>query len=111
MNMLQNFKTALGALVIATLMIAPAYALDLDDAKAQGVIGERATGYLAAVKPASDVDALINDVNAKRKAYYQNIARKNNISLEAVEVRAGQKAISKTATGHYIDSGSGWEKK
>ena len=39
------------------------------------------------------------------------IAQRNGISLEAVEVRAGQKALEKTPAGQYVDRGSGWEKQ
>lgn len=111
MNILRNLKTAFGAIVLSVLMIAPAYALDLGAAKSKGLVGETTTGYLAAVKASKDVNALVSDINGKRKAHYQKIAKKNKISLEAVEVRAGQKAISKTSSGNYVNTGSGWEKK
>lgn len=111
MNILRKLKTALGTLAITMLMIAPVYALDLGEAKSKGLVGETASGYLGAVKSSKDVNALISDINGKRKAHYAKIAKKNSISLEAVEARAGQKAMSKTASGNYIDSGSGWKKK
>lgn len=111
MNILRNLKTVFGALVISALMIAPACALDLGEAKSAGLVGETTTGYLAAVKSSKAVNALVSDINGRRKAHYQKIAEKNKISLEALEVRAGQKAISKTTSGNYVDSGSGWQKK
>ena len=111
MNILKDLKTALAAVLLSVLMIAPAHALDLGEAKSKGLVGETTCGYLAAVKASKEVNALVNDINRKRKSHYEKIAKKNNISLEAVEVRAGQKAIAKTASGNYINSGSGWEKK
>jgi len=47
----------------------PSAALDLDSAKAQGVIGEQTDGYVAAVSAdaPADVEALVADVNAKRR--------------------------------------------
>jgi uncharacterized protein YdbL (DUF1318 family) len=54
---------------------------------------------------------LVASINSKRKAHYQQIAKKNSISLQAVEVRAGQKAMEKTPAGEYINSGGGWKKK
>lgn len=101
----------LATLVLALLFALPALALDLGEAKSKGLVGETANGYLGAVKSSSDVDALVKGINDKRKAHYEKIAKKNGISLEAVEVRAGQKAIGKTPAGQYINSGSGWEKK
>ncbi len=88
------------------------WAIDLDAAKAQGLVGERADGYLGAVQssPSAEVRALIDDVNGKRKARYQEIAKSNNIALGDVEARAGQRAIEKTRSGSWIFRGS-WEKK
>ena len=100
-----------GALALSLLMTMPAFALDLGTAKSQGLVGETSSGYIAAVKASGDVNALVKDINSQRKAYYQKIAQKNKISLEAVEVRAGQKAIGKTPAGQYINTGGGWQKK
>ncbi|MEH6593058.1 MAG: YdbL family protein [Halioglobus sp.] len=101
----------LGTFALALLLATPAFALDLGAAKSQGLVGETSTGYLAAVKPSGDINALVKDINNQRKAHYKKIAAKNNISLEAVEVRAGQKAIGKTPAGQYVNSGGGWKKK
>lgn len=93
------------------VMSASAFALSLGDAKSQGLVGETRSGYLAAVKISGEINTLVDGINSQRKAHYQKIAKKNNISLEAVEVRAGQKAINKTSAGHYVDNGNGWQKK
>lgn len=102
---------ALVSLVLALLLSVPALALELGDAKAQGLVGETATGYVAAIEPSAEVDALVQSINSKRKLHYQKIATRNNISLEAVEVRAGQKAIEKTPAGQFVNPGGGWQKK
>ena len=73
-------------------------------------MGETASGYIAAVKSSSEVDALVKDINQRRKAQYRKIAADNGISLEAVEVRAGQKALEKTPAGEFVNRGGGWEK-
>ena len=65
------------ALAVLILVALPALALDLNGAKASGQVGETHTGYLAAVKPSPEVDALVADINTKRKAQYQRIAEKN----------------------------------
>ena len=105
-TILQHIGLAAALLFSATL-----FASDLGSAKAQGLVGETANGYLGAVKASSQTNALITDINQQRKARYQSIAKKNGISLEAVEVRAGQKAIEKTPSGQYVDTGTGWRKK
>ena len=109
MNMTRQALPALAALLLALAL--PASALELGDAKDRGLVGETASGYIAAVKPSAEVDALVRDINNRRRAQYQKIADKNKISLEAVEARAGQKAIEKTPAGQMVDPGSGWQKK
>jgi len=111
MHLKRTLRRALGALSLALCVALPAVALDLGAAKQQGLVGETNTGYLAAVKSSAEVDALVADINAQRKAQYQKIAEKNGISLQAVEARAGLKAIEKTPAGEYVNTGSGWQKK
>jgi len=92
----------------------PSWAIGLQDAKAQGLLGEQADGYLGLVKPnaPADVKALMNHINAQRKQAYQSIAQKNQTKLQVVEALAGKKAIERTPKGQYIRSPSGgWQKK
>ena len=109
MNITRHLTPLLAAFI---LVLAPyASALDLGEAKDRGLVGETATGYVAVVKPSAEVDALVADINKRRKAQYQKIADENKISREAVEARAGQVAIEKTPAGQMVDPGSGWQKK
>ena len=102
---------ALAMAALAMSLSLPAAALELDEAKSQGLVGETSSGYLAAVKPGAEVNTLVADINRQRKEHYQAIAAKNGISLEAVEARAGLKAIEKTPAGEFVDTGTGWQKK
>ncbi|MCB1614998.1 MAG: YdbL family protein, partial [Pseudomonadales bacterium] len=82
--------------------------------KAQGIVGELNTGYLGYVveKPTADVKALVEDINAKRKAFYQQTAVKTGATLEQVAATAYLKAVEKTETGNYYQNSSGnWQKK
>jgi uncharacterized protein len=106
-----NLSSIVGALSLSLLMALPAFALDLGEAKSSGLVGETNTGYIAAIKPSAEVDTLVADINSQRKLYYQKIANENGISLQAVEVRAGLKAIEKTPSGEYINTGTGWQIK
>ncbi len=101
----------LAALSLSLLMALPTSAMDLGKAKSSGLVGETNTGYIAAIKPSAEVDALVADINNQRKVHYQNIANQNGISLQAVEVRAGLKAIEKTPPGETINTGTGWQIK
>jgi uncharacterized protein len=106
-----NLSSILGALSLSLLMALSAFALDLGEAKSSGLVGETNTGYIAAIKPSAEVDTLVANINSQRKLYYQKIANENGISLQAVEVRAGLKAIEKTPSGEYINTGTGWQIK
>lgn len=104
----------LTAIFITCLLLAaqPAYAIDLQTAKDQGLVGETPAGYLEAVKPPStDVKALVDSINSQRREKYQEIAARNNTSLQAVELLAGKKAIEKSSPGSYIKIGDSWQKK
>lgn len=96
------------------LLLQNAWAIDIRDAKAQGLIGEANTGYIAAVQsPASaEVRALIADVNAKRKAQFGQTAKKTGTTPTQVAYRFYELAVQRTAPGHYYQDASGkWKKK
>lgn len=87
-------------------------ALDLASAKSQGLVGEQPNGYLGVVKATPDAVVLAADINAKRQAAYEAIAKKNGATLEQVAILAGQKAIEKTASGSYVKTPDGqWVRK
>jgi len=92
---------ASSAVLLAALS---AFAVDLDTAKAEGWVGERADGYLGAVQSnaSADVRELVEEINGKRRAQYQRIAQRNQIPLRDVEVLAGKKAIEKTRPGGWV---------
>jgi len=94
------------------LIAQPAFSIDLQTAKTQGLVGETANGYLQPViTPSPAIKSLISSVNAQRKSKYQEIASRNKTSLQAVEKLAGRKAIEKTKTGGYIKQSGSWRKK
>ena len=97
-----------------SLAVSAAWAIDIGAAKEQGLVGEANTGYIAAVKmPASaEVQALIADVNAKRKADFEKTAEKTGATLEQVRARFYELAVQKTAAGHYYQDANGtWRTK
>jgi len=86
----------------------------LTQPKADGLIGEQADGYLGLVSQnvPADIKKLVAEVNAKRKAGYQQIAAKQGTSLSEVEKVGGNTAIEKTLPGNYIRDANGvWHKK
>ena len=105
-------KLILLTIVLTCFLTSYCFALDLHAAKAQGLVGEKPSGYLGVVKEQSGVSDLVQDINNKRKAKYSEIAKANGTSLSSVEKHAGQKAIAKTSSGNfYLNSAGVWLKK
>lgn len=92
----------------------PVWSASLEEAKAQGLVGEQTNGYLGAVKPntPAEIQSLIADINQKRKSEYQAIAQRNKTALQAVEALAAKTAIERTPPGQYVRLPSGeWVRK
>ena len=111
--MIRMMKSATLALFVVLTLASAAYAMDLQAAKNQGLVGERPDGYLGAVAGGrADVAALVADINAKRRAKYQGIAQKRGTSLAAVEQFIGQKLITRAGPGEYVMTPGGqWVRK
>ena len=110
--MIKFMKLAVATLM--TLIALSAAAMDLSMAKSQGFLGEQQNGYLGLVNRNAPREAksLMRQVNDQRRANYQAIAGSNGIDLKSVESLAGQKAIKKTARGHFAQAPSGqWVRK
>ena len=89
-----------------------AQSMTLQQAQAQGLVGERTDGYIGIVKDAPGIPRLVDDINLKRRQLYREIARKNGIPLDAVEALAAEKAIQRAGSGEYIQDASGnWIRK
>jgi len=102
----------IGMAVAGLVSAQPLFALSLEEAKSQGLVGERSNGYLGLVDPGNrDAQALAADINKKRHQAYQGIARRDGAKLSTVETLAGEKAIEKTKPGNYVEGPAGWVKK
>ena len=100
------------ALLGPTFLSTAAAALDLDQAKAQGLVGERQDGYIGQVSGGGDVAALVAQINAERRAAYENVATQNGIPISQVERLAAQKLIERAPAGTFLMDASGrWFKK
>ena len=108
---MNRMLTMIAALTLSLLLASPALALNLDEAKSQGLVGEKINGYIGAVQPSGNVNALVKNINAKRKSHYQQISYKNGTSLGNVEKLAGEKLINRAPRGQYVNRGSGWVRK
>lgn len=84
----------------------PAYAA----ARAAGQVGEKADGYLGFVTaPSSDLRAMVEDLNIKRRALYSEKAQAAGATMEEYAFTTGCRLISQTAPGEkYEGPGGGW---
>lgn len=98
---------------VALALTGPALALDLDGAKAAGLIGEKPDGYVAVVGSGAPADAkaLAEDVNTKRRAAYAKIAQQNGAPLADVAALAGKKLIDGAPPGTYVYVDGAWVRK
>ncbi|MBK7161030.1 MAG: YdbL family protein [Sphingomonadales bacterium] len=80
----------------------PAY----QQARADGLIGEKTDGYLGFVTPPSPaVKALVDDLNIKRKAKYTEEALANGATVEEMAFRTGCRLIKeRTAPGEMYQA-------
>ncbi|GIU54146.1 MULTISPECIES: YdbL family protein [Shewanella] len=105
-------KLPIIALLTGLLMSVNAYAMTLQQAKTQGLVGEQTNGYLGLVVNNSEAKTLMLQVNNKRKQHYQKIAKKNKLSTADVANRAAKKAIAAADKNHYIQTAAGkWQQK
>jgi uncharacterized protein YdbL (DUF1318 family) len=111
----------IAAAVMAALAVTPAaaYAMDskaaVDAAKAQGIVGEQADGFLGFVKPSSDpaLKAAVDDINQGRAALYRQAAAKNGVSVEVAGASAYTQVVqARLKPGEfYKPNGGGWVRK
>lgn len=111
---MRKLTTIFASLILLLSFSATSYALSMDQAKAQGLIGENSSGYLASVKPnpSAAVVGVINSINAKRKAAYVKTAASAGVSVDVVEKRVAQRLVNKAAKGAYLKNAAGvWYRK
>lgn len=108
-------RAMLGAALAGPVLFhtAPAFAVTLDEARTQGLVGERRDGYLGAVGDAGDaLRALIDRVNGERRKAYESVAAQNGVPRAHVEALAGQKLIGDAAPGTFVmDAAGRWIRK
>lgn len=96
--------------LVGLTVAAPAFALDLHQARSSGQIGEKNDGYVTALKPGADVNALVADVNAKRQKEYAGISAQNKQSVDVVaKLAVGQIVQGLEPGAQYQDASGAWK--
>jgi uncharacterized protein YdbL (DUF1318 family) len=85
-------------MLLMALIAMPIQASPLDDARNSDHVKEMPNGYIMATahgKASSDISNLVTDVNKRRRDAYENIAKKNGISVDQVASESYKKRHGK----------------
>jgi uncharacterized protein YdbL (DUF1318 family) len=82
----------------------------VSSAKASGMVGEQADGYLGFAKaPSAEVKAAVDAVNIKRRQIYTELAAKQNATVQEVAAARGCEQLAKrVAPGQAYKVGGAW---
>ena len=93
--------------LILALLAGPALAIDLESAKRQGLVGEQPDGYLGTVRQTPEAAELVRSVNQQRRQSYQDLAKRNGVSVDSVSALAGRKLVDRAGSGEYVRDDAG----
>lgn len=100
--------------LLLALLSMPVFAMSLDQAKTQGLVGEQLNGYVGIVtsSPSPALRSMVSEINQQRQALYQRSAQEASVTLEVFEARAGQRLQERAKPGEFIqDSNGQWRRK
>ena len=97
------------ALILIVFTTLPAWADSLENLRASGAIGESYNGYVVAREPGAREEA--DEINAKRKAIYQEKAAAQGIDIEQVAKVYAAEIIRTVPPGTWIQTNGQWRKK
>lgn len=97
------------ALTLTVLTALPAWADSLENLRASGAIGESYNGYVVAREPGAKEEA--DEINAKRRAIYQEKAAAQGIDIEQVAKVYAAEIIRTVPPGTWIQTNGQWRKK
>lgn len=104
------------SLALASLVVAPAASAgdpQIDAAKESGIVGEQIDGYLGFIRQDEAEPSLkrkVDEINAKRRGLYQQLANETGASPAQVAMVTGIKQLEKAepnemvvdTTGHWV---------
>lgn len=117
MSMFRKIIALFAALFLATsLAVAHAQDAAVEQAKAQGIVGEMYTGYLGfpdATKASADLKRRVDEINAKRLAIYTDSAQKSGETVSVIAALTAEKQIARAVSGEVVKPGASepWTKK
>ena len=106
-------QISLLTIIISTFCIGNAIAMDLNEAKRSGLIGETQNGLIEATlpNPSSSLSELVNTTNAGRIEVYKQMADKQSIPLKEIQAIAAKKIYDLAEEGYFLMVNGKWVKK
>jgi hypothetical protein len=116
MSMFKKIAAMLAAMfAAATLMTAHAADPVIEQAKAQGIVGEMYTGYLGFVEPgkaSADLKRRVDELNAARLQAYTEIANPRSQTVQTVGQLMAEKQFERAVSGELVKPANlPWTKK
>jgi len=122
MTMQARELIGIGAAVMAALILPTAVVAQsaeakatVDRAKAAGIVGEQADGFLGFVTGAADpaIRSAVAEINAGRAQVYREAAQRTGVTAEAAGAAAYVQVVqSRLKPGEYFKpNGGGWQRK
>ena len=112
--MIKRLLGIVTVLVLALALAGGALAQTLDQAKSQGLIGERIDGYVGVVDAGApaEIRALADRVNGERRAEFERLAGQQGVEVPIVAQLVGERQIQRAPAGTYILGADGvWRRK
>ncbi|SQI40783.1 Uncharacterized protein conserved in bacteria [Leminorella richardii] len=101
-----------GMTALCLLFSSTSWALTLQEAKGQGLVGETLGGYLAPVKDSQQAKDFANKINQARLEQYKKVAKENGLRADDVAKMTGKKLVDRAQSGEYVKGINGlWLKK
>lgn len=112
-NRIAVIAAAFALLATPVLADAASDKASIDAAKAAGVVGEQADGYLGVVSSASPaVTAALTNINNGRANVYADAAANSGVTRDAAGQATGTTLIGRVPAGQYYKPlGGAWTKK
>lgn len=118
MSIIRKFIAMIAALAAGLTFTSAAFAQDaaIDQAKAQGVVGEMYTGYLGfpdASKASADLKRRVDEVNARRLSLYTKTSQDSGQPVATIAALTAEKQIARAGSGEVVKPGAtdAWTKK
>ena len=85
----------------------------VDQARAQGIVGERFDGYMGVAAPVSSaVRSQVAAINIKRRSLYSRLAGDKGVSPNDVGLTAGCQLLARVAVGQaYLLADGQWRRR